>query len=134
MLTILVLVLVKVITFLGIAALLAIIGYVAYMAISFLLGKIRDYLRKRVGGKVIATSVKPLLKEIAKQKEREGNVQTLTELEEQLKGEGVIIAVQDASGEIDSDDIQITKTDKMDPKLVNYLENNKDGAIVVKDG
>lgn len=134
MLTILVLVLVKVITFLGIAALLAIIGYVAYMAISFLLGKIRDYLRKRVGGIAIAASARPLLREIAKQKEREGNVQTLTELEEQLKGEGVIIAVQDADGDIDSDDIQITKTDRMDPRLVNYLENNKDGAIVVKDG
>lgn len=125
--------LVKIITFLGIAALIALISWVAYITLGYLIEKLKKFLSKRFGTKVVATSVKPLLDEIVKQKEREGNVQTLSELEEQLRGEGIITATTDENGEVLLDSIEITKTNEMDNKVVDYLNRN-DGAIVVKNG
>lgn len=129
----LVAVLVKIIMFLGIAALIALIAWIAKIVLEHLLKKLKELLRKRVGGKVVVTSVKPILNEIVKQKEREGNVQALSELEEQLRGEGVITATTDEEGNVLSDDIEITKTNDMDERIVNLLDKN-DGALVVKNG
>ncbi len=129
----LVAVLVKIIMFLGIAALIALIAWIAKIVLEHLLKKLKELLRKRVGGKVVVTSVKPILNEIVKQKEREGNVQALSELEEQLRGEGVITATTDEEGNVLSDDIKITKTNDMDERIVNLLDKN-DGALVVKNG
>lgn len=125
--------LVKIIMFLGIAALIALIAWIAKIVLEHLLTKLRELLRKRVGGKVVVTSVRPLLNEIVRQKEREGNVQALSELEEQLRGEGVITATTDEEGNVLSDDIEITKTKDMDKRIVDLLDRN-DGALVVKNG
>ena len=125
--------LVKIIMFLGIAALIALIAWIAKIVLEHLLEKLRELLRKRVGGKVVVTSVRPLLNEIVRQKEREGNVQALSELEEQLRGEGVITATTDEEGNVLSDDIEITKTKDMDKRIVDLLDRN-DGALVVKNG
>lgn len=128
----LVAVLVKIIMFLGIAALIALIAWIAKIVLEHLLKKLRELLRKRVGGKVVVTSVTPILNEIVKQKQREGNVKALSELEEQLRGEGVITATTDEEGNVLSDDIEITKTKDMDKRIVDLLDRN-DGALVVKN-
>lgn len=125
--------LVKIIMFLGIAALIALIAWIAKIVLEHLLKKLRELLRKRVGGKVVVTSVQPILNEIVKQKQREGNVKALSELEEQLRGEGVITATTDEEGNVLSDDIEITKTKDMDKRIVDLLDRN-DGALVVKNG
>lgn len=131
MITMLILALAKIITVLGIGALLGMIGYVAYISFKFVLNKIRNFLQKKVGGKAVILSVSSLVEEIAKEKKNMKDTTTLDELEKELKGEGVIIANINENGKIEStDDIEIIKTDEMEDKLKQKLEE-KNGVMIV---
>lgn len=133
MLTLLIIVLAKIITILGIGALLAIITYISFIALRFILGKVRAFLQKKVGGKVAILSVSSLVEEIAKQKQKSNDVVSLDQLEQELQGEGVVIANLDANGKIEStDDIEILKADDMEESLKSNLRQ-RDGVMIVKN-
>ncbi|MBQ7704006.1 MAG: hypothetical protein IJT73_01045 [Selenomonadaceae bacterium] len=127
-------VLIKIITFLGIAVLLGIILWAAKLMLSAVLDKIQEFLKRKVGGRVTVMAAKPIIDEVNKQIEQKGNVYALQQLKDQLKEDGVITAVQNQNGEIETtDDIRIMNSrDRIDPNLKRLLDENE-GALIVHE-
>lgn len=132
---ILVAALVKIITFLGIAALIAMIAFVAKFVLGFLFEKLKNFLRKHVGTKVAVIATKKISQEVIKEVKRKGNVHSLAELEAKFKGEGVIIGTIKDDDSIDvenPDNYEIIDSKEMDEGVNKLLEENEGVMIVGK--
>ena len=132
--TLLIWALVKIITILGISALLAIVGYIAFITLRYVINKIRKFLSEKFCTKVAIVSVGKVVEEVAREKQRNNEVVALSQLEQTLGDEGVIIAKVDKNGKIENfeNDIEIIKTDEMEENLKRQLKNH-DGVMVVED-
>ena len=132
MFTIIIAILIKIITVLGIAALVALILTVARILLGMVFEKIQAFLRKVVGGKIMIVAANKLAQEVNKEIERKGNVYSLTQLKQQLQGEGVVLVGTNANGELNSmDDLKIIKSEEMDPQLRKVLDDNE-GSLSIK--
>lgn len=132
---ILVAALVKIITFLGIAALIAMIAFVAKFVLGFLFEKLKNFLRKHVGTKVAVIATKKISQEVIKEAKRKGNVHSLAELEAKFKGEGVIIGTIKDDDSIDvenPDNYEIIDSKEMDEEVKKLLDENEGVMIVGK--
>lgn len=132
---ILVAALVKIITFLGIAALIAMIAFVAKFVLGFLFEKLKNFLRKHVGPKVAVIATKKISQEVIKEAKRKGNVHSLAELEAKFKGEGVIIGTIKDDDSIDvenPDNYEIIDSKEMDEEVKKLLDENEGVMIVGK--
>lgn len=132
MFTIIIAILIKIITVLGIAALVALILTVARILLGMVFEKIQAFLRKVVGGKIMIVAANKLAREVNHEIERKGNVYSLTQLKQQLQGEGVVLVGTNANGELNSmDDLKIIKSEEMDPQLRKVLDDNE-GSLSIK--
>ena len=132
MFTIIIAILIKIITVLGIAALVALISTVARILLEMMINRIQAFLRKVVGGKIMIVAANKLAQEVNKEIERKGNVYSLTQLKQQLQGEGVVLVGTNANGELNSmDDLKIIKSEEMDPQLRKVLDDNE-GSLSIK--
>lgn len=132
MFTIIIAILIKIITVLGIAALVALILTVARILLEMMINRIQAFLRKVVGGKIMIVAANKLAQEVNKEIERKGNVYSLTQLKQQLQGEGVVLVGTNANGELNSmDDLKIIKSEEMDPQLRKVLDDNE-GSLSIK--
>lgn len=132
---ILVAALVKIITFLGIAALIAMIVFVAKFVLGFLFEKLENFLREHVGTKVAVIATKKISQEVIKEAKRKGNVHSLAELEAKFKGEGVIIGTIKDDDSIDvenPDNYEIIDSKEMDEEVKKLLDENEGVMIVGK--
>ena len=132
---ILVAALVKIITFLGIAALIAMIAFVAKFVLGFLFEKLKNFLHKHVGTKVAVIATKKISQEVIKEVKRKGNVHSLADLEAKFKGEGVIIGTIKDDDSIDvenPDNYEIIDSKEMDEGVNKLLEENEGVMIVGK--
>lgn len=133
MFTIIIAILIKIITVFGIAALVALILTVARILLEMMINRIQAFLRKVVGGKIMIVAANKLAQEVNKEIERKGNVYSLTQLKQQLQGEGVVLVGTNANGELNSmDDLKIIKSEEMDPQLRKVLDDNE-GALLIRD-
>ena len=134
MISLLIWALVNIITILGISALLAIVGYIAFITLRYVINKIRKFLSEKFCTKVAIVSVGKVVEEVAREKQRNNEVVALSQLEQTLGDEGVIIAKVDKNGKIENfeNDIEIIKTDEMEENLKRQLKNH-DGVMVVED-
>ena len=124
-------VLIKIITFLGVGALLALVVWAAVLMLRAILAKVQELLKRKVGGKVTVMAAAPIVAEINKEIARKGNVYELEQLKQQLKDEDIIAVRTNEKDEIETtDDLVIMKGDKTEKKVKDLMEKNE-GALII---
>ena len=132
MLTLLVATLLKVLLFLGAGVLTGMIVYFATLVLKKILGRIKEFLSKNVGGTYFACRMEKMVNELRKQAQKEGNVTKLDDLLGELKlkdengtiKDGIIEATIDKDGKIKKGDIKIMTADQLDDDLKTVLNKH----------
>ena len=117
-------IIIKILTFLGTAALKALITRVLMMAFKAFIGKIKEKLAQRIGGRVVAWSVKDFLIQLNKNK-NPINRMKIDDLEALLDEDGAIIAEQDVNGSIDKASIEIVSSHSVDNRISEMMKQNE---------
>lgn len=122
-------ILAHIIVVLGIAALAALIVYIAYISVKKFLSMIKERLAAKKGHTVAVGSMKRVMQEAVKEAEKSGNKKTLEDLEKMANSDGYIIAETDENDNIIKDSIQIYQTDEMDSGV--YKMMGEEGFLAV---
>lgn len=114
---------------LGVAALAALIVYIAFLSLKKLLGFIKEKLSKKIGNKVVIGNFKRVAQEAVKEAEKKKNAKSFAELQEMAEKEGVVIATVDENGQVNEEDIEIYQVDEIDSNIISQMD--EDGVLVV---
>lgn len=113
---------------LGAAALGYLIVRVACITVGWLKNKIKERMKENGSDTTVVASAKKVKKAVKKAIEENMDADvdevSLDELEEELEGDGVVMADMN-DGEIDSDSIAIFMTDDMDKKTKKMLKEHE---------
>lgn len=137
MISMLIALLVKLITILGIGALAAMVVYVAILTLKWVFEKIKAFLTKKFGGTVTVMATQKLVQEIVKEKQRTNDITSLDELEKELQAkgvldkEGIVMINSDKDGNVRQEDIKFVTADTLDENLKGRLDNAEDGVLVI---
>lgn len=129
MLGVIVAFLLKLIIAFGIGALLSLIARVTYVTLKHVKEKLASWIKKKVGYTTVAAGVKKVAEQLKKDAEKKNNKISLSELEEALEGDGVMLANMDENGDIVGD-VEIVLGDEMDSRLKTLLASNDDCVVV----
>lgn len=122
-------ILAHIIVILGVAALAALIVYVAFLTLKKAISIIKEKLSAKYGGTVVALSMERVVGEAMKEAKEQGNVIKIEQLEEMANKSGVAFAVADENGKIDNNSIEIFQTDELESEVTDMLGPN--GCLVI---
>lgn len=123
-------ILARIIVFLGVAALAAIIVKLVIITFKKFISIIKEKLRTKIGGTVAIIEIKRVANEAIAEAHRTGNKKNLAELERMAEMEGFAMATQDANGNITSKDVEIYEGEKMDAQIYGAMD--EDGILIIE--
>jgi len=125
-------IIIKVLVVLGTAIVKALISRVLLIILKALLVKIKarlkEFMKAKVSKRVVAYDVKKLTNEMRKSK-NSSNHMTMSELEELLVGDGVVLADVNQNNEVDTSTIEIISADNADNEFTNLMQQ-KQGFVL----